>query len=96
MVSQQTVRQKILTLLGEGECTVRDISQAVGISEKDVYAHLEHLRRSLRHHQQHLLVRPAACLSCGFLFSERSRMTPPGRCPRCRKSHIQHPSFLVK
>jgi predicted Zn-ribbon and HTH transcriptional regulator len=36
------------------------------------------------------------CLSCGYRFDDRRRATPPGRCPRCKQSHIQRPQYGVR
>ena len=44
----KTLRKEIIALLQDGEWTAQDISQAVHISQKEVYVHLEHIQRSLR------------------------------------------------
>jgi hypothetical protein len=38
---------------------------------------------------------PSQCLLCGYVFQERRRLTRPGRCPRCRRSKLQNPSFRI-
>ncbi|MBU0729806.1 MAG: transcriptional regulator [Proteobacteria bacterium] len=91
----QTVRQEIVDLLMAKEMNARDISQEVSIREKDVYKHLDHIARTAVTHGQKLVVRPSCCYDCGFVFSERSRLTRPGRCPQCKKSHIAPPVFTI-
>ena len=74
----------------------RDLSRQVGIAEKEVYGHLEHIARSLPLQGKRLVTRPSQCLACGYVFKKRSRLTRPGRCPRCRKSHLTRPAFRIE
>jgi predicted Zn-ribbon and HTH transcriptional regulator len=92
----QTVRQKIIELLTEEEMDARELSRAAGIREKEVDDHLAHIARTLAGKGQKLSIRPARCLSCDFVFKKRQRFTRPGRCPRCKKSHLQSPSFHIE
>lgn len=91
----QTLRQGMIALLKAEECGVRDISQALHISEKEVADHLAHIRRSLSASRQTLAVRPSECLACGFVFKDRQRFSRPGRCPRCRQTRISMPRFTI-
>jgi hypothetical protein len=91
-----TVRQKIITLLSEGEMNAQEISREVGIREKEVYDHLTHIARSLTAKRKALVIEPSRCLSCGYVFEDRQRFTRPGRCPRCKKSHLLSPAYYIK
>jgi predicted Zn-ribbon and HTH transcriptional regulator len=71
------------------------LSQVVGRPEREVAEHLAHLERSLRHSDEELLVEPAQCLSCGFVFEERRRKSKPGSCPGCRNPRITRPLFSI-
>ena len=90
-----TLRQQIMAVLQEGEWDVRGLSQRLGIAEKDVIAHLDHVRRSLAAGGMRLVVQPPICLACGFIFEGRGRFTRPGRCPQCRQTRITSPLFQV-
>jgi predicted Zn-ribbon and HTH transcriptional regulator len=90
-----TIRQKIILLLSEAELSAREISGQVGISEKEVYEHLSHIARSVSSQDKQVVVTPANCLACGYAFVGRRRFTRPGRCPQCKKSHIQSPTFRI-
>lgn len=92
----QTIRQRIIDLLMNGESTLRDLSQALSISEKEVVEHLGHIQQTLRHQGGNLLETPYKCISCGFIFSKRTRFSKPGRCPSCKNSHIQTATFHIK
>jgi len=90
-----TIRQQIMALLQEREMNARELSQAVGISEKEAYGHLGHIARSLIAHGHKLRVQPSQCRSCGFVFQDRQRLTRPGRCPRCKQGHLEAPRFQI-
>ena len=92
----QTVRQQIISLLSLHEMDVRQLSQELGVAEKQVYSHLENIARSLAAKAQKIAIRPSQCLSCGYVFEKRTRFTRPGRCPRCKKSHLTSPTFKIK
>lgn len=92
----QTVRQQLFDLLSAEDMTVRDLSQAVSIPEKEVMEHLVHIDRSAQRLGKKLMVTPYKCLSCGFVFEKRSRLTKPGRCPNCKKSHMQTAHYRIK
>lgn len=87
-----TVRQEIIRILSSETLTAKEISGQVGIAEKEVLEHLEHIRIALH---GGLVVTPALCLSCGFSFKKRERLKSPGRCPVCRSERIVDPSFSV-
>ncbi|MFZ2198891.1 MAG: hypothetical protein WAV13_14225 [Thermodesulfovibrionales bacterium] len=91
-----TVRREIITLLEERQfLTAKDISAEVRIPEKEVYGHLEHIQKSLSKTGQHLNIKPAECLKCGFIFTKRDKLKTPGRCPVCHEEHIQEPFFSI-
>lgn len=91
-----TVRHEITAAFAGGRLSAKDISQAVHISEKEVYSHLEHIRTSLAKMDQHLIVTPARCEQCGFIFKKRERLTKPGKCPVCRSERIAEPCFSIE
>lgn len=89
---EDTVRQEIIALLSQETLTAKEISGQVGIAEKEVLEHLEHIRIALH---GGLVVIPALCLGCGFSFKKRDRLKAPGRCPVCRSERIVDPSFSI-
>jgi predicted Zn-ribbon and HTH transcriptional regulator len=91
----KTTRQQMIVLLSENDMSARDLSQAMGIREKEVYEHLPHIERSLAVQRKKVIIRPSTCLTCGYVFKDRRRFTRPSRCPRCKKSHLQEPLYRV-
>jgi predicted Zn-ribbon and HTH transcriptional regulator len=86
----------MIILMEEQSMGVRDLSQALSISEKDCYTHLEHIQRSVYSRGKKLIMTPCECLSCKFVFKDRNRVRKPGRCPKCRQSHIQSAMFYIE
>lgn len=90
-----TVRQAIASLLRGEPMTAMDISEEAGIPVSEVYGHLEHLRHSLQREQASLVLLPASCRGCGFIFAKRQRLKRPGRCPICRGESISQPRYRI-
>lgn len=88
-----TLRREIAAVLSEESLTAREISERVGIQEKEVLEHLEHIKLA-RHGG--LAMEPALCMACGFSFRKRERLKGPGRCPVCRSEHIAEPRFFLR
>jgi predicted Zn-ribbon and HTH transcriptional regulator len=95
VVKQDTIRHEILALLKEQELSAKEISTEVRISEAEVLDHLEHIRVMIRKEKAHIVVTPAACKKCGFVFKKRDRLTKPGKCPLCRCEQIREPRFVI-
>jgi predicted Zn-ribbon and HTH transcriptional regulator len=93
---QATVRAALRQALRAGPRTARELSGAVGVPEKQVAAHLEHLARSLKAAGERLRVEPARCQDCGFTFRKRDRLSRPSRCPVCRSERLAAPRFALE
>lgn len=94
--AQETIRHAISELIGKQTFSALALSAEISIPEKEVYGHLEHIRRSIHPSGALLQVTPAECLKCGFVFSKRDRLTPPSRCPICRHEAILAPLFAIR
>ncbi len=93
----ETLRQEIMSVLVQGPASAKDISFEVRISEKEVYDHLEHIRKSLLGRKDsQLVIMPAECVKCGFVFSKRERLKKPGKCPICKGESIREPLFSIQ
>ena len=95
MAADKTMRQQIIALLRARQMSARELSQSLGIEEKEVYQHLNHVYRSAVPLGMRLEIRPSECLKCGFVFKDRARFTPPGHCPRCKGTYLQKPAFKI-
>lgn len=84
----ETVRQALLAALAAAALPVSVLSQRLGESEKVLLDHLQSLQRAGR-----VEVCPPTCGHCGFAFAGRTRVTKPGRCPRCKSTRIPEPRY---
>lgn len=84
------------TALREHEMTAYDLSGRLSIREREVAEHLQHLSRSFARGPERLVVLPARCVKCGFVFAERERFAKPGRCPTCKSERIEPPRFAIQ
>lgn len=92
----ETVRRKIVDILSNRPLSAGEISSLAGISEKEVHQHLHHIQKTIEKRGKALIVEPAECKKCGFLFRKRSRLNKPGKCPVCRSSFIGEPRFSIR
>ena len=91
-----TLRQQMMDALQGKAMDLRQLSQALGIREKEVVLHLPHIARSAAAKKLKWQILPAYCESCGYSFKDRKRLTPPSKCPRCRDSRIKGPWYQIK
>lgn len=90
-----TVREALHRHLRVGWMTASQLSSAIGIAEKAVPGHLEHLRRSAAAAGERFEVDPPVCNGCDYVFRERDRLTRPSRCPKCKSERIEAPRFRL-
>ena len=88
-----TVRKQIIEFLKAKPADTRSISKAVGISQRAVESHLEHIAKSVG---KAFEITPPQCMDCGYKFRDRSRPTKPSRCPKCKSEGILPGMFFVK
>ena len=94
-MESQTLRRKMMALLSDRKMDARSLSEELGVKEKEVYDHLVHVERTVAAAGGRFIATPSECLLCGYVFEDRRRLTRPGRCPRCRRSKIQNPTFRI-
>jgi len=91
-----TIRQRILEIIANQPSTALELSGMVGIPEKEVAGHLEHIEKSLYQAGGRLLVTPSCCKDCGYEFKDRKKKTKPGKCPKCRSTFLEKPLFSAR
>ena len=92
-----TVRQRIVDLITETLRSSQQLSELIGIPERHIEDHLIHIQRSVAHNKtRRFVMEPSECQDCDFVFRERTRLTTPSRCPRCRSENISSPRFGIR
>jgi predicted Zn-ribbon and HTH transcriptional regulator len=87
-------RRQLLDLVSAEPRTASSLARELGLDRRDMEDDLRHMIRSARASGHELIVEPARCKSCGFVFEE-DRLLKPGRCPACRESRIYEPLIRV-
>lgn len=92
----QTVRQRMIGLLTGSRLSSYQLAQLLGIPERQVEDHLTHVVKTVaREREKRFILEPSRCQDCGFLFRDRTKLTRPGRCPRCRSEGITAPRYGI-
>ncbi len=91
-----TIRQQIIDMLQEGIFDARELSQALGIREKEVYEHMPHIEKTVVSQGKTVEIIPSHCTVCGFTFKDRKRPSRPSRCPKCKRERIESPKFTIR
>lgn len=97
-MTDQTLRQQLLAALRSGGMSFHALSELLQIRHHGLEEELRHVERTVRAGGERLVVTPAECEACGFVFRRRSdrHLHPPGRCPRCRSERIADPIFRLE
>jgi transcriptional regulator len=94
--ANETIRAALrAALTGDRSLTALELSSLVGIAHKQVDEHLEHLQRSLAGAGDELVVEPARCMGCEYIFRDRGKLSRPSRCPKCKGERIEPPRFRI-
>lgn len=87
-------RKDLVDFLHDNPQSVADIATAFGVSPKDVEHDLQHLLKSLKRSPYRVKLYPATCRKCLFIFST-TKLSKPGKCPRCKGTWIEAPLLEI-
>jgi transcriptional regulator len=90
-----TVRKDLLALLSSQPRSVSSLARELGFTRGEVEEDLRHALRSARAAGHRVIVIPARCRSCGFVFDD-AKLSKPGKCPACRGTRLYEPQILVE
>ena len=96
-MAELTIRQLIMQSITGTLYSSRQLAELVGVPERQVEDHLTHVAKSVaRDRTRRFVLDPSRCRDCGFVFRERTRLTCPSRCPRCRSEAISPPRYGIE
>lgn len=87
-------RKDLLELLSVEPRSVSRLAREMGLSRGDVEDDLRHMIRSARAVGHSVIVVPARCRTCDFVFSE-DKLSKPSKCPQCKGSRIFEPQISI-
>jgi len=92
----KTRREKIIQLLSEHEdMSLQELADFTNTAVKTVVQDLDSIRKTIRSENKRIEVRPAVCLRCNYIFSGRSRLSDPHKCPECHSERIKPQGFRI-
>ena len=95
--AEQTPRRRLIDLLTGTLLSSHQLAQLMGMSERQVEEHLTHIVKTIaRDPSRTFLLEPSECQDCAFAFHERTKLTRPSRCPRCRSEAITSPRYGIR
>ncbi|WP_297520542.1 transcriptional regulator [Thermococcus sp.] len=93
-----TRRQRIINLLEERDYSPSELALALDMrgkgAKKVILEDLKAIQKTLRREGKVLLIKPAECRKCGFVFPPEIKV--PSRCPRCKSEWIEEPRFKIE
>jgi predicted Zn-ribbon and HTH transcriptional regulator len=96
-MAELTIRQLIMQSITGTLYSSRQLAELVGVPERQVEDHLTHITKSVaRDRTRRFVLEPSRCRDCAFVFRDRTRLTRPSRCPRCRSEAISPPRYGIE
>ena len=87
-------RKHLLDILSVAPRSVSSLARELGLKRVDIEQDLRHLIRTARAAGHLVVVEPARCRACGFLFDEH-KLTKPGKCPACRSTWMHEAQVSI-
>ena len=94
-----TRREMIAELLERTEypLTAEEICEQLDIKKRSiVYEDIDHISKSVKRENKELLIRPATCGKCQFVFKVGKSVKEPSKCPKCKSQWILSPAFIIR
>ncbi len=94
-----TRREEIAKHLEDAEypLTAQDICDMMDIRKRSiVYEDIDHIAKSVKNQGKQVIVSPARCGKCQFIFKKIKSAKAPTKCPKCRSEWIIAPGYLIR
>ncbi|WP_048147895.1 transcriptional regulator [Palaeococcus ferrophilus] len=93
-----TRRQRIIKLLEGRDYSISELAVVLEMrgkgTKKILLEDLRVISKTLKREGKVLLIQPAMCRNCGFVFEPEIKL--PSKCPRCHSSWIDEPRFKIE
>jgi transcriptional regulator len=90
-----TFRRDLVRALSVEPRSVSSIARELRLERRDVEDDLRHAIRSAEAAGHRVIVEPARCKQCGFVFGP-DRLAKPGKCPECRGSRLYEAQIRIE
>jgi hypothetical protein len=89
-----TRRKEMIELLRKQPMTMHELARTFRAETKEILVDLEHIAYTVKPTER-LVMNPATCRSCGFIFRTREKRSKPSKCPACKREKITEPIFSI-
>ena len=89
-----TRRQQIIEILQQNKQAAQQLANYFQTTLKEILEDLEHIQKSIK--PKKFKIAPSYCKSCNFVFRERSKVSKPSKCPRCKSEWIEAQMFFIQ
>ena len=89
-----TRRQQIIEILQQNKQTAQQLANYFQTELKEIIEDLQHIEKSIK--PKKLKTKHAYCKKCNFVFKERSKISKPSKCPRCKGEWIEAQMFYIE
>jgi len=90
-----TFRRDLVKILAVQPRSVSSIARELGLERRDVEDDLRHAIRSAAAAGHTVIVEPARCKQCGFVFGT-DRLVKPGKCPQCKGTRLYEAQISIR
>jgi len=90
-----TFRRDLVKILSAQPRSVSSIARELGLDRREVEEDLQHAIRSAEASGHTVIVEPARCKQCGFVFG-RDRLAKPGKCPECKGTRLYEAQIRIE
>jgi transcriptional regulator len=89
-----TFRRDLIQALSAQPRSVSSLARELGLQRRDVENDLRHAIRSAEAAGHRIVIEPARCKQCGFVFGP-DRLAKPGKCPECHGSRLYEAQISI-
>jgi predicted Zn-ribbon and HTH transcriptional regulator len=90
-----SIRRDLIAMLSAQPRSVSSIAREMALDRRDAEDHLRHAIQSVRAAGHQVVIEPAKCRQCGFIFGD-DKLSKPGKCPECKGSRIYEAQILIQ
>ena len=90
-----TFRRDLVKILSAQPRSVSSIARELGLDRRDVEDDLRHAIRSAQAAGHTVVVEPARCKQCGFVFGD-DRLAKPSKCPACKGTRLYEAQISIQ
>ncbi len=90
-----TFRRDLVKILSAQPRSVSSIARELGLDRRDVEDDLRHAIRSAQAAGRTVVVDPARCKQCGFVFGD-DRLAKPSKCPECKGTRLYEAQISIQ